>query len=176
MTATEAAQRDAASRNDELIDAALIRGWLAWGLGWLLFFPTLGALHLDQVQLSEFLGDTAWLTFGRLRPMHVNGVIWGAFSTLFIGLCYYIVPAPLPACASGASGWSRGLLWIWNLNLARRRRAAGARLEPRLGGGRAAADQRGRDVPGARPCLTVQFLMTIKQRRSTGRSTSRSGT
>ena len=24
--------------------------------------------------------------------MHVNGVIFGAFSTLFIGLCYYLVP------------------------------------------------------------------------------------
>ena len=32
------------------------------------------------------------LTFGRLRPVHVNGVIFGAFSTLFIGECYYLVP------------------------------------------------------------------------------------
>ncbi len=35
-----------------------------------------------------FLDDTAWLTFGRLRPVHVNGVIWGAFPTLFIGVCH----------------------------------------------------------------------------------------
>jgi cbb3-type cytochrome oxidase subunit 1 len=75
MTATEAAQREAASRNDELIDAALIRGWLAWGLGWLLFFPTIGAFISTKFNYPDFLGDTAWLTFGRLRPMHVNGVI-----------------------------------------------------------------------------------------------------
>ena len=74
MTSTEAALREASSRNDELIDAALIRKWLAWGLGWLLFFPTIGAFISTKFNYPEFLGDTAWLTFGRLRPLHVNGV------------------------------------------------------------------------------------------------------
>ena len=74
MTPIEAALRDASSRNDELIDAALIRKWLACGLGWLLFFPTLGAFISTKFNYPEFLGDTAWLTFGRLRPLHVNGV------------------------------------------------------------------------------------------------------
>ncbi len=39
--ATDAA-REASSKNDELINADLIRQWLASGLGWLLFFPTIG--------------------------------------------------------------------------------------------------------------------------------------
>jgi hypothetical protein len=59
MTATEAAQREAASRNDELIDTTLIRGWLAWGLGWLLFFPTIVAFISTKFNYPEFLGDTA---------------------------------------------------------------------------------------------------------------------
>src|SRR5207245_7516048 len=92
MTTTEAALHDASSRNDELIDADLIRKWLACGLGWLLLFPTIGAFISTKFNYPTFLGDVSWLTFGRLRPMHVNGVIWGAFSTLFIGLCYYIRP------------------------------------------------------------------------------------
>src|SRR6266511_4874367 len=89
--ATDAA-REASSKNDELIKADLIRKWLASGLGWLLFFPTIGVFVSTKFTYPEFLGDTPWLTFGRLRPIHVNGVIWGAFSTLFIGLCHYIVP------------------------------------------------------------------------------------
>ncbi|PYN10329.1 MAG: hypothetical protein DME05_27795, partial [Candidatus Rokuibacteriota bacterium] len=89
---TDAALREASSHNDELIDAELIRKWLACGLGWLLFFPTIGAFISTKFNYPTFLGDLPWFTFGRLRPMHVNGVIWGAFSTLFIGLCYYIVP------------------------------------------------------------------------------------
>ena len=92
MTVTDAALREASSHNDELIDAELIRKWLACGLGWLLFFPTIGAFISTKFNYPTFLGDLPWFTFGRLRPMHVNGVIWGAFSTLFIGLCYYIVP------------------------------------------------------------------------------------
>ena len=63
-----------------------------------------------------------YLTFGRLRPVHVNGVIFGAFSTLFIGLCYYLVPrlcgvrVPWPSGSaagwpgSGTSSWRCGLL------------------------------------------------------------------
>ena len=81
--ANDAAQ--ASAKNDELINADLIRKWLASGLGWLLLFPTIGALVSTKFTYPEFLGDTAWLTFGRLRPIHVNGVIWGAFSTIFIG-------------------------------------------------------------------------------------------
>jgi len=117
MTVTEAALRNASSRNDELINADLIRKWLACGLAWLLFFPTIGVLISTKFNYPEFLGDTAWLTFGRMRPIHVNGVIWGAFSTLFIGLCHYVVPR-LTGVRLWGERWSYGLLWVWNLNLA----------------------------------------------------------
>jgi len=59
MTATEAALREVTSRNDELIDAALIRGWLAWGLGWLLFFSTLGAFTSTKFNYPEFFWGAA---------------------------------------------------------------------------------------------------------------------
>jgi cbb3-type cytochrome oxidase subunit 1 len=39
-----------------------------------------------------FLDGIPWLTFGRMRPVHVNGVIFGSFSTVFLGMLYYIVP------------------------------------------------------------------------------------
>ena len=57
---------------------------------------------------------TCELTFGRLRPVHVNGVIFGAFSSLFIGECYYLVPrlcgvrVPWPQ-------WNVPLAWVWNI-------------------------------------------------------------
>src|SRR6266513_2877899 len=108
---------DAQRLNDDVIDRALIRRWLAWGFFWLLFFPTLGVVLSTKFTYPEFLGDQAWLTFGRLRPIHVNGVIWGAFSTLFIGLCHYIVPR-LCGVRLWNERWSPGLLWVWNLNLA----------------------------------------------------------
>jgi cytochrome c oxidase cbb3-type subunit 1 len=43
-------------------------------------------------------------------------VIWGAFSTLFIGLCHWIVPRLCGVPLAGAR-WSAPLLWVWNLNV-----------------------------------------------------------
>ena len=163
MTSTDAALREASSRNDALIDADLIRKWLACGLGWLLLFPTIGVFVSTKFNYPTLLGDLPWFTFGRLRPMHVNGVIWGAFSTLFIGLCYYIVPR-LSGVRVWGERWSRGLLWVWNLNL-----AAGVVL---LGLGWNRGWEAG-ELPLinvvvtflALVFLTLQFLMTIKERR-----------
>ena len=106
----------AVARNDALIDTDLIRAWLAAGLVWLLVFPTIGALVSTKFNFPQFLDGTPWLSFGRLRPMHVNGVIWGAFSTLFIGLTHYVVPRLCGVPLAGAR-WSRPLLWVWNANL-----------------------------------------------------------
>ena len=157
--------QDALVRNDELIDKELIRKWLAWGFLWLLFFPTVGVIVSTKFNYPEFLGNLPWLTFGRLRPIHVNGVIWGAFSTLFIGLCHYIVPR-LCGVRLWKERWGYTLLWVWNLNLAL------AVVLLALGW------NRGWEA-GEFPLinviiiflsvllLTVQFLMTIKNRKET---------
>ena len=163
MSVTDTALREASSRNDELIDAELIRKWLACGLGWLLLFPTIGAFISTKFNYPTFLGDLPWFTFGRLRPMHVNGVIWGAFSTLFIGLCYYIVPR-LTGVRVWGERWSHGLLWVWNLNLA----VAVVLLALGWNRGWEAGEFPLINVVVtflAIVLLTVQFLMTIKQRR-----------
>ena len=163
MSATDAALREASSRNDELIDVDLVRQWLACGLGWLLLFPTIGAFISTKFNYPTFLGDLPWFTFGRLRPMHVNGVIWGAFSTLFIGLCYYIVPR-LTGVRVWGERWSYALLWVWNLNLA----VAVVLLGLGWNRGWEAGEFPLLNVVVtflALVFLTLQFLMTIKQRR-----------
>jgi cytochrome c oxidase cbb3-type subunit 1 len=108
---------EAVLRNDALINPDLIRKWLLWGLFWVMFAPTIGVLVSTKFNYPDFLGSQAWSTFGRLRPVHVNGVIWGAFSTLFIGLCYYVAPR-LAGVRLWNERWGYALLWVWNLNLA----------------------------------------------------------
>jgi cytochrome c oxidase cbb3-type subunit 1 len=141
----------------------LVRHWLAWGFVWLLVFPTVGAIVSAKFTDPGFLGDTAWLSFGRLRPVHVNGVVWGAFSTLFLGLCHWIVPR-LCGVRLWREQWGWPLLWIWNLNL-----VVGLVLI-------LAGNNRGWEVGelplgnslvilGVIALLTVQLLMTIRHRR-----------
>ena len=40
----------------------------------------------------EFMGSAPWLTFGRVRPLHVNGVLFGWLLAADIGLLFYVVP------------------------------------------------------------------------------------
>ena len=55
----EARVAEAQRLNDNVIDRALIRRWLAWGFFWLLFFPTLGVVLSTKFTYPEFLGDQA---------------------------------------------------------------------------------------------------------------------
>lgn len=107
---------DARPDLDELVDFALVRKWLYWGLFWLMFTPSIGAAISSLFNYPDYLGTSEYLTFGRLRPLHVNGVIFGAFSTLFIGLCYYLVPR-LCGVRIWNGHWGHWLVWVWNLNL-----------------------------------------------------------
>ena len=103
-------------RLDSLVDRPLVRLWLYWGMFWLMFAPTVGAIISSYFNYPGYLGNSLEIQFGRLRPMHVNGVIFGACSTLFMGLCYYIVPR-----LCGIRVWQEKLgywlAWTWNLGL-----------------------------------------------------------
>jgi len=79
---------------DELVDRRVVLTWLYWGMFLAHSHPLGSAVALSGLfNYPDYLGtNNLGLTFGRLRPVHVNGVIFGAFSTLFIGECYYLVP------------------------------------------------------------------------------------
>jgi cytochrome c oxidase cbb3-type subunit 1 len=102
---------------DDLVNYPLVRIWLYWGMFWLLFMPSFGVVISAMFNFPDYLGTSEYLTFGRLRPVHVNGVIFGAFSTLFIGLCYYLVPR-LSGVRVHAEGLGYWMAWAWNIVLA----------------------------------------------------------
>src|SRR5262245_47706612 len=101
---------------DALVDQRLVKVWLYWGMFWLMLTPTAGVTISAMFNIPDYLPPALELTFGRLRPVHVNGVIFGAFSTLFIGLCHYLVPR---LCGVRVWGEKLGmpLVWIWNFGL-----------------------------------------------------------
>ncbi len=155
--------RPAAAAESDVVDRALVRKWLGSGFFWLLFFPTVGVVLSTKFNYPEFLGDVPWLTFGRIRPIHVNGVIWGAFSTLFIGLAHYVVPR-LAGVRLWKEAWSHRLVWVWNLNLA----TAVVLLALGWNRGWEAGEFPLVNVVVtflALVQLTVQFLMTLRHRR-----------
>ena len=102
---------------DQLVDRRVVLTWLYWGMFWLIVTPSVGVALSGLFNYPDYLGtNNLGLTFGRLRPVHVNGVIFGAFSTLFIGECYYLVPR-LCGVRVVRGEWGVALAWVWSLAL-----------------------------------------------------------
>src|SRR5258706_284710 len=100
---------------DELVDRRVVVTWLYWGMFWLIVTPSVGVALSGLFNYPDYLGtNNLGLTFGRLRPVHVNGVIFGACSTLCIGECYYLVPR-LCGVRVVHGEWGVALAWVWSL-------------------------------------------------------------
>ncbi len=65
-----------------------------WYIGasvfWLLFGTSVGE-YLGLKFIWPDLEEIAWLSFGRLRPVHTNTVFWGWASMAMIGLAYFVI-------------------------------------------------------------------------------------
>src|SRR5690554_2232248 len=48
--------------------------WLSSAVFWLVLGSVYGLLSSIKMHIPEFLADSAWFTFGRIRPMHLNAV------------------------------------------------------------------------------------------------------
>jgi cytochrome c oxidase cbb3-type subunit 1 len=90
--------------------------FLLSGAFWLVFAPTIGVILSIKFNYVDFLGGVPWLTWGRLRPVHVMGVIFGAFTTTVLGLTYYMVPR-LCGVRMYKESWSRWIFWLWTIGL-----------------------------------------------------------
>jgi cytochrome c oxidase cbb3-type subunit 1 len=51
-----------------------------------------GVIMAIKFIAPEFLGGIGPLSFGRIRPIHTNGVLFGWLLAADMGLCFYIVP------------------------------------------------------------------------------------
>lgn len=81
-----------------------------------LFFVVSGLVAIviaGKLNFPAFLGNISWLTFGRLRPLHTNGMLFGWLLAADMGLCFYLVPR-----LCGVKLWSEKLglatmgLWV----------------------------------------------------------------
>ena len=103
-------------RQEGLVNKELVKEWLKWGFFWSIFGPLIGILVSLKFNYPNFL-NTEYTVFGRLRPIHINGVVFGFFTTVVFGLFYYIVPK-ITGVRLYREEWGRPLILIWNLALA----------------------------------------------------------
>ena len=94
---------------DETDDRALASIFAAYTITatvWLLFATGVGILLAYKFGAPDF-GRGAWLTFGRLRPIHTNATFYGWASIALVGMAYYVA-----ARSSRTVLFSAKLAWI----------------------------------------------------------------
>ena len=107
------AQSNVPKREDETLARVFI-GYTISSTAWLVFATFVGILLAYKFGAPDF-GPGAWLTFGRLRPIHTNGTFYGWASIALVGLAYYVA---VRSCRTRL--YSARLAWIglWLFNLA----------------------------------------------------------
>ena len=95
------------------VEYGLIRAHVFASLVTLVCSVLFGILVATKFSFPEFLGGHAWLTWGRLRYNHTQGIFFGWLGNAFLAFFYYAVPrlANRPVL-SRKLGWF--LFFIWN--------------------------------------------------------------
>ena len=68
------------------------RSWLYSAVFWLTVVDLFGLVLALELISPNLFGGIAQLTFGRVRPLHVNGVIFAWLSMMYWGALFYMVP------------------------------------------------------------------------------------
>ena len=97
-------------------ECGLIRAHGMAALAMVLYSALLGLAVGLKFHWPEFLGATSWLTWGRLRYGHTQGIFFGWLGNAFLAWLYFAVPrlAGRPV-TSRALGWL--LFVVWNLGV-----------------------------------------------------------
>lgn len=117
MTASASAALPANAPTPEgipLVDRRLVKAWFTGTLFWLVVAPVLGLIASAKLDDPSLFAHIEWLQFGRLRIAHVNGVVFGLFTTAVFGFMCYAVPklCGRPLAFPRMAWWGMGLLQV----------------------------------------------------------------
>jgi cytochrome c oxidase cbb3-type subunit I/II len=97
-------------------EVGLMRAHAFAALAMVGYVALLGIVMATKFHWPDWLGGSGWLTWGRLRYAHTQGVFFGWLGNAFLAFFYYAVPrlAERPV-TSRALGWA--LFVVWNFLL-----------------------------------------------------------
>jgi len=83
---------------------------------WFMTATSMGLLGATKLMAPDFLGHIGWLQFGRIRPIHVNLVLFGFVTPGLLSVAFYFIPRVL---RTELYSDRLGLLTVglWNLTL-----------------------------------------------------------
>ena len=90
--------------------------WLYSSLVWLVVGSLLGLAASIKLHLPEWLVSEAALTFGRIRPAHLNMVAYGWASMAGVGVGVWLIPRLFKVALQGGKFATAGAI-IWNIGV-----------------------------------------------------------
>jgi cytochrome c oxidase cbb3-type subunit I len=112
LSDNELAHRAAADRSS----ATVAFVFFTCALGWLIVGSFAGLISSIKLHNPDWLTRYEWLTFGRIRTLHLNAVAYGWTSMAGLGLAIWMLPRLLKTTLQG---WRFALLGglLWNAGL-----------------------------------------------------------
>ncbi len=94
-----------AQETERLQHEDLAAKWALWtGIGYLVLFGVIGLIAAIKFVIPDLFYGFNWLSWPRIRPVHVQGMIFGWALPVFMSMFYYMVPR-----LTGTKLWSEKL-------------------------------------------------------------------
>jgi cbb3-type cytochrome c oxidase subunit I len=93
-----------------------VKGFFLSSAAWFVFATLAGLTDATEMMAPELVENIPWIVFGRLRPIHVNLIIFGFVGSGLLGASYYVVSA-LTRTPLYSERIGKLSLWLWNLAL-----------------------------------------------------------
>ncbi len=95
-------------------DDATAKWFLVSSVAYFFIVGIIAVIIAAKFVWPDLMGTMSWLTYGRLRPLHVNGMLFGWLLAADMGLAYYVIPR-----LCGVKLWSEKLglatAALWNV-------------------------------------------------------------
>lgn len=91
------------------------RIWLFSSIFWLTFVDLVGLTMATELVTPNLFGGIPWLLFSRIRPIHVNGVIFAWLSSMYFGGIFYVLPRLTGRSKIYSESLGVWTAWGWNL-------------------------------------------------------------
>ncbi len=90
-----------------------VKLFLFTALAFFIITISLGLINAIRFVYPNFIGGISWLTYGRMRTVHTNGVLFGWLLAADMGLVYYMVPrlCGVKLFSEKLGKWTLGL-WV----------------------------------------------------------------
>ncbi len=93
------------------------KAFVLTSVSWFAFATTMGMMAAGYLIAPDFMANIGWLQFGRIRPIHVNLVLFGFVTPGLLAAAFYYVPRLMRTrLFSESLGLANAVLW--NLTIA----------------------------------------------------------